>query len=103
MTRDQSWSMSMAEEEWVLVDRVPGQLQAEILRGLLEAQGITVWLNQEGAAHAYAVSVGTMGLVEILVPTSMVEKARQILDAYYRGDYENMEFDNPVTGEPDDQ
>jgi hypothetical protein len=92
----------MADEEWVLVDRVPGQLQAEMLRGLLEAQGITVWLNQEGAAHAYAVSVGTMGSVEILVPTSMVEKARQILEAYYRGDYENMEFNGPISGGPDD-
>jgi hypothetical protein len=92
----------MADEEWVLVDKVPGQLQAEMLRGLLEAQGITVWLNQEGAAHAYAVSVGLIGSVEILVPSSMVEKARQILKAYYRGDYENMEFDNPKSGDPNE-
>ena len=35
----------MAEEEWVVVDRVQGQLQAEILKGMLEAQGIMVWLN----------------------------------------------------------
>ena len=27
----------MADEEWVLVDKVPGQLQAEILRGLEDA------------------------------------------------------------------
>jgi hypothetical protein len=93
----------MVDEEWVPVDRVSGQLQAEMLRGLLEAQGITVWLNQEGAAHAYAVSVGTIGMVEILVPTSMVEKARQVLQAYYRGDYENMEFDSPTPEEPADQ
>ena len=90
----------MAAEEWVLVDRAPGQLQAEIIRGLLEAQGITVWLNQEGAAHAYAVSVGLIGSVEILVPTSMVENARQILKAYYRGDYENMDFNDSNSDEP---
>lgn len=93
----------MADEEWVMVDRAPGQLQAEIMRGLLEAQGITVWLNQEGAAHAYAVSVGLMGSVEILVPTSMVEKARQILKAYYQGDYENMEFNDSNSDEPTEQ
>ena len=42
----------MNQEEWVLVDTTAGQLQAEIVRGLLEAQGIQVWLNQAGAAHA---------------------------------------------------
>ena len=82
----------MTEEEWILVDKVQGQLQAEILKGLLEAQGIIVWLNQEGAAHAYAVAIGTLGTVEILVPSSLVEKARQVLEAYYRGDFENMEL-----------
>jgi hypothetical protein len=82
----------MAEEEWILVDKVQGQLQAEILRGLLEAQGIMVWLNQQGAARAYAVAVGTLGMVEILVPSSEAEKARQVLEAYYRGDFENMEL-----------
>lgn len=90
----------MAEEEWTLLEKVHGQLQAEILKGLLEAQGIMVWLNQEGAAHAYAVAVGTLGMVEILVPSSMLEKARQILEAYYRGDFENMEFEQP---DPDDK
>lgn len=82
----------MTAEKWVLVERVEGQLQAEILKGLLEAQGITVWLNQEGAARAYAVTVGTLGMVEILVPTSMVDKAQQVLAAYYRGDFENTQF-----------
>jgi hypothetical protein len=84
----------MPEEEWVLVDKVQGQLQAEILKGFLEAQGIMVWLNQEGAAHAYAVAVGTLGMVEILVPTSEAERAHQLLEAYYRGDFENMDLQN---------
>jgi hypothetical protein len=88
----------MAEEEWILVDKVQGQLQGELLKGLLEAQGITVWLNQEGAAHAYAVSVGTFGTVEILVPTSEVEQAHQVLDAYYRGDFDNIELKGPESG-----
>jgi hypothetical protein len=82
----------MAEDEWVLVVKVQGQGQAEILKGLLEAQGIMVWLNSQGAAHAYAVSVGTLGAVELLVPSSAVDQARQVLDAYYRGDFENSEF-----------
>lgn len=87
----------MTDEEWMLVEKVHGQLQAEIMKGLLEAQGIRVWLNQEGAAHGYAVTVGTLGMVEILVPTSELEKARQVLDAYNRGDFEDMELTGPDT------
>jgi hypothetical protein len=82
----------MSEEEWILVDKVQGQLQAEILGGLLEAQGIMVWLNAQGAAHAYAVGVGQLGAVEILVPSNAAEQARQILDAYYRGEFDDMEL-----------
>jgi hypothetical protein len=82
----------MPEEEWVLIDTAQGQLQAEIIKGLLEAQGIMVWLNQEGAAHAYAIEIGTLGTVEILVPSSVVAEARQILDEFKRGDFEDIEF-----------
>jgi hypothetical protein len=82
----------MPEDEWVLVEKAQGQLPAEILKGLLEAQGITVWLNQEGAAHAYAIEIGSLGTVEILVPSSMAEQARYVLDEYVRGDFEDMEF-----------
>jgi hypothetical protein len=85
----------MAEEEWVLVEKVEGPLQAELLKGLLEAQGIKVWLNQQGASRAYAVSVGTLGLVEILVLSSQTGQAKQVLDAYYRGDYNDMELQGP--------
>lgn len=85
----------MVDEEWVLVDKVQGQVQAELLKGLLEAQGFRVWLNQEGAARAYAVAVGSLGLVEILVPSSEVEQAKQVLEAYYRGDFEDMDLQEP--------
>jgi hypothetical protein len=41
--------------------------------------------------------------VEILVPSSEVEKARQVLDAYYRGEFENMELQGPDSDEaPED-
>jgi len=82
----------MNEEEWVLVDKVQGQLKAEIIKGLLEAQGIMVWLNAQGAARAYAVSVGTLGAVELLVPSSAADHARQVLEAYYRGDFDDIDL-----------
>ena len=89
----------MTEEEWVLVDKVEGQLQAEMLRGLLEAQGIMVWVNPQGAARAYAVTIGSLGAVELLVPSSAADQARQVLEAYYRGDFENMDLEGSETDE----
>jgi len=80
----------MNHEEWVLVDTCAGQLQAEVVRGLLEAQGIQVWLNQAGAARAYAMTVGSMGRVEVLVPSSDRASAEYILEEYYSGNLTDM-------------
>jgi hypothetical protein len=89
------------EDKWETVESVQGQLQAEILRGLLEAQGIRVFLNQEGAGVAYGINVGPLGTVEIMVPTSEMDQARQILTAYYSGEYEETVLDNTEPEEDD--
>jgi hypothetical protein len=36
----------MSDQTWEVVEIVSGDLQAELLRGLLEAQGIPVMLSQ---------------------------------------------------------
>jgi len=77
----------MSEESWVLIHEVYGELEAEILRGLLESQGIPVFLNQEGAGRAYGLNVGSLGRTEVMVPASLSQEARQVLDDYYSGDY----------------
>jgi hypothetical protein len=78
----------MAVENWEVAHQVSGELQAELLRGLLEAQGIRVMLNQEGAGRAYGINVGRLGQVQVLVPTSQLEKARSVLNDYFSGVYE---------------
>ena len=86
----------MSDENWEVVDEVAGDIQAEILRGYLEAQGIPVWLSQEGVGRVYGLGIGVLGNVQILVPTSNYEKARALLDDYYAGKIEGEELD---TGE----
>jgi hypothetical protein len=78
-------------EDWVILDEVPGMLQAEILRGLLEAQEIPTVLSQEGAGKAIGLTIGTLGTVQILVPSIDQERARELLEAYYAGDVESPE------------
>jgi hypothetical protein len=80
----------MKSDKWVLLDKVNGSFKAEILKGLLEAQGIETMLSQEGAAHyGYALTVGPMGEVEILVPSRELEHARQVLADYEAGKFES--------------
>ncbi len=66
-----------------------------MLRNLLEAQGIKVFLNQEGAGKAYGLTVGPLGQVQVLVPEHQSQEARQIADDYYSGKFEtNEELDS---------
>ena len=78
----------MSNEKWEVITEVSGELQAGLIRNLLEAQGITVFLNQEGAGRAVGLSVGPLGEVQILVPGNQSEAARKIVDDYYAGNFE---------------
>lgn len=85
----------MSEDKWELVIEVSGEFQANMLRNLLEAQGIKVFLNQEGAGKAYGLTVGPLGQVQVLVPEHQSQEARQIVDDYYAGKFEtNEELDS---------
>ena len=73
----------MSDQKWEVVETKAGEFQAELLRGLLEAQGIPAVLSQEGAGHSlYPVTVGALGKVEVLVPSSYREQALQIIRDY---------------------
>jgi len=78
---------NMSDEKWEVVTEVSGELQADLMRNLLEAQGIKVFLNQEGAGKAYGLTVGPLGQVQVLVPKSKSQEARQIVDDYYDGKF----------------
>ncbi len=82
----------MPEENWKVIGEVAGDIQAEMLRGLLVAQGFKVWLSQEGAGRAYGLTLSTLGAVQILVPSDSAVPARQILDDYYAGLYEKEDI-----------
>jgi hypothetical protein len=90
----------MSEQSWEKIGEAAGELQAEIYKGLLEAQGIPVVLSQEGAGRVFGLSVGLMGEVDILVPTHMVAQAQQVLDDYERGKFDST--GEPDTDEPDE-
>ncbi len=81
----------MTEVKWELITTVSGELQADLLRNLLEVQGIKVFLSQEGAGRAVGLTMGPMGEVQVLVPENQSEAARQIVDDFYAGKFESSE------------
>jgi hypothetical protein len=90
----------MSYDEWVVVENVSGDFQAEILRGLLEAQGIPVLLSRESAGRAIGLSVGPLGEVVILVRAENLEEAQRVLAEYRSGLFEEEE--GSISGdEPD--
>lgn len=56
-----------------------GQPEAQIIKGRLEAEGIPAMLRYESAGIIYGITVDGLGQVEVQVPASLVEEARQIL------------------------
>jgi len=95
----------MSSNKLVAIDRVSGELQAEIIRGLLEAQGIPAMLSVEGAARAIGVNIGPFGEVEILVPEEYADQAFQVLADYRAGVFASQEYavenDAGTVEEPD--
>lgn len=57
--------------------------QAEVLRGLLEAQGIQTLLSKEAAGQLYGTFVGRLGEIELYVPAEHEEAAQALVDAFF--------------------
>ncbi len=71
--------------ELVKVETVSGLLEAEILRGLLEAAGVMVELSHEAALSVYSLGVGRMARVDLMVRTEQEDLAREVIQEYRSG------------------
>ena len=80
----------MTEKPWVVLDEISGTIDAEIIRGMLEAQNIPVVLSQEGAGRAIGLTIGPLGETQILVPENKLESAKVVLEEYYKAIEENQ-------------
>ncbi|MBA3534925.1 MAG: DUF2007 domain-containing protein [Ardenticatenales bacterium] len=54
-------------------------MEAEVIRGLLESNGITVLLHGEAASHIYGLTMGQLGGIQVLVRDEEAEAARELL------------------------
>jgi len=72
----------------VCIFKAAGQLEAEMIKAFLEAQEIPVTLNQESVGRTFGLSAGRLGEVQILVPDSRSDEAKQILKELFEGKFE---------------
>lgn len=75
----------MTKKEFVKIAVFNDAVQAEILRGLLEAQNIYVLSTKEAFGTVYGFSVGTASEVELFVPNERAEEAKAIVKEYFAG------------------
>ncbi|MFW6105568.1 MAG: putative signal transducing protein [Chloroflexota bacterium] len=67
-----------ASEQLVTVCTVR-YMEAQIMKGRLESEGIPVLLSYESAGLVYGLTVDGLGEVKIMVPKHLAEEAREIL------------------------
>ena len=81
----------MNKDEWEKIEQAPDAIQAEVLRGLLEAQGFLVHISKEGYQSAVGITGYPVADIEILVPKGQAEEAKQTLKDYYEGKFDTDE------------
>ena len=68
------------EENWVIIFKAQGQIEAFIIKGKLESNGIPVRLKQEAIGKIYGLTLNGLGEVKVLVPEFYKEEAIKILE-----------------------
>lgn len=77
--------MDLSEETGLITVYVAsGQPEAQIIKGRLEIEGIPAMLRYESAGIIYGLTIDGLGQVEVQVPSTLAEEARQVLAAGQR-------------------
>ncbi len=69
----------MSADEQLVTVYIATQMEAQIIKGRLESEGIPVLLNYESAGLVYGIMVDGLGEVKVMVPKRLAEEAREIL------------------------
>ncbi len=69
------------ETEPVVVWEAANLLEAEIVKGRLESEGIPALIRGEAVGSIYGFSTGNLARAEVMVPAPLAERAGEILSA----------------------
>jgi hypothetical protein len=85
--------------ELVNVYTTAGELEAEMVKGFLEAQGIKVMLVQESIGRTLGLAAGRLGEVKVLVRDDQVNEAQKLLAAMEAGEFTDNVFTDPESNQ----
>lgn len=77
--REQHPMEKTGKEKLITVYTAAGQPEAQIIKGRLENEGIPALLRYESAGIVLGLTIDGLGQVDVQVPASRVEEAKQIL------------------------
>ncbi len=66
-------------EEWISLIIPKNPVEAEIIKGKLESEGIPVFLKKEAIGRIYGITTDGLGEIKVLVPKNLAKKAKEIL------------------------
>ena len=73
--------LNVKREGLEVVYRAYGMMEANVVKGRLEASGIPAALDGEAAAQLFGITLPDLGEVRILVAVEQAEEARELLGA----------------------
>jgi len=88
----------MAEGKKLVAIYNARQIEAQIIKGRLENEGIPVLLSYDSSSLVFGLTVDGLGGVKIMVPERFAEQAREILRVKYN-EFEIGEDNQPEAGE----
>ena len=71
-------------------------LQAQIVKGRLESEGVPVLLRYEGAGLIYGITVDGLGEARVMVPEELAEEAEAIVADHEYGEPDDMTEEGPL-------
>jgi len=74
------------DEKWEVAHVSSGMINANIVAGRLETEGIPVKLRYEAVGVIYGLTLDGLGEVRIMVPSDYLERAREVLAESYEED-----------------
>ena len=69
----------MSAKEQLITICTARQMEAQIIQGRLQSEGVPAILSYESASLVYGLTVDGLGEVKILVPSHLANEAKEIL------------------------
>ena len=73
------------------VYKAKGELEAQIIKGMLNSYGIPSLLQSNAASSVHSFVFDGMGVVRIMVPESLAEEATAIICSEYQSDSQEQQ------------